>query len=691
MAFRRRYPPVSLIGLTLGILGYTIFGVSEGATSGTAGFLAIYSVGAYCRRRIANWVRAVCISVVFMALLWTLLFRQVDLNHSKASVIGAGLLVIFSNVFFFIAAWAIGDVARTAKTLAAELAERNVEIQAAQAVIAEQAVLDERVHIAREVHDVVAHHVSVMGVQAGAARRVMARDPDKATEMLSAIEASSRQAVSELHRLLGFLRRDTAPEGGAGGTAVPGPHPGLTRLDALVEEMNEAGLAVSSITEGMVRPVPPSVDLSAYRVAQEALTNALKHAGVGTSAVVTLRYAADQLELRSSTTAGSGQWPHRPSGCRSQAFFRPRSGGYAGAGGAERWPVPSVAYPRKRLRGDSHFSPGRCLPEHLVTIRVLLVDDQEMVRAGFRMILGTEDDLDVVGEAPDGEKAVWEVEQRRPDVVLMDIQMPVLDGLEATRRIVASPGNVATRVLILTTFERDDYIYGALQAGASGFLLKNASPEELIHAVRVVAAGDALLAPSVTRRLLGEMARPRVRPQLAARLGSLTDREAEVLRGIASGLSNAELAGRLILGEATIKTHVSRGAHEARAEGPGPSGGLRLREWPGASRSVVARRPLRGESPSQFAGASFQVFDEGSLHLQALDEVGPVLRLAVLAGGVADLVAQLVGVASRLGKFGFHQAELGIGVVYRVTVGWFVSGHHGLLSPTVGWDGSIIA
>ena len=193
-----------------------------------------------------------------------------------------------------------------------------------------------------------------------------------------------------------------------------------------------------------------------------------------------------------------------------------------------------------------------------MTIRVLLVDDQEMVRAGFRMILGTEDDLDVVGEAPDGEKAVWEVEQRRPDVVLMDIQMPVLDGLEATRRIVASPGNVATRVLILTTFERDDYIYGALQAGASGFLLKNASPEELIHAVRVVAAGDALLAPSVTRRLLGEMARPRVRPQLAARLGSLTDREAEVLRGIASGLSNAELAGRLILGEATIKTHVSR-------------------------------------------------------------------------------------------------------------------------------------
>jgi DNA-binding NarL/FixJ family response regulator len=189
-----------------------------------------------------------------------------------------------------------------------------------------------------------------------------------------------------------------------------------------------------------------------------------------------------------------------------------------------------------------------------VTIRIVLADDQEMVRTGFRMILGTEDDLDVVGEAATGEAAVWEAEQRRPDIVLMDIQMPVLDGLEATRRIVASPAAAATRVLILTTFERDDYIFEALQAGASGFLLKNASPEELVYAVRVVAAGDALLAPSVTRRLLGEMSRPRLRPQLA----SLTDREVEVLRGIAGGLSNAELADRLILGEATIKTHVSR-------------------------------------------------------------------------------------------------------------------------------------
>jgi len=193
-----------------------------------------------------------------------------------------------------------------------------------------------------------------------------------------------------------------------------------------------------------------------------------------------------------------------------------------------------------------------------VTIRVLLADDQEMVRTGFRMILGTEDDLDVVGEAPDGEQAVWETERLQPDVVLMDVQMPVLDGIAATRRIIASEAAHASRVLILTTFERDEYIWEALQAGASGFLLKNASPEELIHAVRVVAAGEALLAPSVTRRLIADMVRPRVLPELTAQLATLTDREGEVLRGMAAGLSNAELAQRLIVGEATVKTHVSR-------------------------------------------------------------------------------------------------------------------------------------
>jgi DNA-binding NarL/FixJ family response regulator len=192
-----------------------------------------------------------------------------------------------------------------------------------------------------------------------------------------------------------------------------------------------------------------------------------------------------------------------------------------------------------------------------VTVRVLLVDDQAMVRAGFRLILETEDDLEVVGEAEDGGKAIAAAESTRPDVVLMDVQMPVMDGLEATRRIVAAARDGRPRVLILTTFERDEYIFEALRAGASGFLLKNAPADDLIDALRIVAAGEALLAPSVTRRIIAEFARRPVAPNRTLDLSQLTEREVDVLRLMARGMSNAEIAASLSVGEATIKTHVS--------------------------------------------------------------------------------------------------------------------------------------
>jgi DNA-binding NarL/FixJ family response regulator len=191
-----------------------------------------------------------------------------------------------------------------------------------------------------------------------------------------------------------------------------------------------------------------------------------------------------------------------------------------------------------------------------VSIRVLLADDQAMVRAGFRMILGSEPDIEVVGEAENGEQAAAAARRLRPDVVLMDIQMPGGDGLQATRRITESP-DLPSRVVILTTFERDEYVFEAMQSGASGFLLKNAPPEQLIHAVRVVAAGEALLAPSVTRRIIEQFARRQVEPEVRARLESLTQREREVLVMLARGNSNAELAAELFVTEGTIKTHVS--------------------------------------------------------------------------------------------------------------------------------------
>jgi len=189
-------------------------------------------------------------------------------------------------------------------------------------------------------------------------------------------------------------------------------------------------------------------------------------------------------------------------------------------------------------------------------IRVLIADDQELVRTGFRVILDAEPDLEVVGEAGDGRETVELVPQKRPDVVLMDIRMPNLDGIEATRRITALPR--APRVLMLTTFDLDEYVYEALRAGASGFLLKDAGADELLHAVRVVAAGEALLSPSITRRLIADYARRPPASEQPAALVELTPRELEVLRLLARGLSNGEIARELVLGEATVKTHVAR-------------------------------------------------------------------------------------------------------------------------------------
>jgi DNA-binding NarL/FixJ family response regulator len=191
-------------------------------------------------------------------------------------------------------------------------------------------------------------------------------------------------------------------------------------------------------------------------------------------------------------------------------------------------------------------------------IRVLLADDQTLVRAGFRSILEGEDDVQVVAEAKDGAEAVALASAERPDIVLMDIRMPVLDGLEATRRIVTDPRLSDVRVVILTTFDVDEHIYEAIKGGASGFLLKDTEPAELIHAVRVVARGDALLAPAITRRLIAEFAARISAPPPALELNALTGREREVLELVARGLSNEDIAGRLVISHATAKTHVSR-------------------------------------------------------------------------------------------------------------------------------------
>ncbi len=195
-----------------------------------------------------------------------------------------------------------------------------------------------------------------------------------------------------------------------------------------------------------------------------------------------------------------------------------------------------------------------------MTIRVVIADDQQLVRTGFRMILESEADIKVVGEASDGRQAISLARQSHPDVVLMDIRMPELDGIEATRQLTSASQHPPTRVLILTTFDLDEYVFDALRSGASGFLLKDSQAAQLADAVRVIAAGDALLAPAVTRRLIEAFAattaaRPLPRP---AAIGELTPREMDVFRLVATGMSNAEIAAVLVIGETTVKTHVTR-------------------------------------------------------------------------------------------------------------------------------------
>jgi DNA-binding NarL/FixJ family response regulator len=198
-------------------------------------------------------------------------------------------------------------------------------------------------------------------------------------------------------------------------------------------------------------------------------------------------------------------------------------------------------------------------------IRVVLADDQALVRAGFVSLLDAQDDIEVVGQADDGEGAVGLAAELTPDVVLMDIRMPGVDGLSATRRIVADERSADVRIVILTTFGLDEYVFDAIRSGASGFLVKDTEPDELVQAVRVVAGGEALLSPSVTKQLIAEFATRAKEPVDAAAIEELTDREREVLALVAEGLSNHEIAGRLTVSPATAKTHVSRAMGKLRA------------------------------------------------------------------------------------------------------------------------------
>ncbi len=534
-------------------------------------FFALFTGVAWARdRRAMLGVVAGVVLLMFGWLTWQFAVGsgvEEAMSHGGRPLTRQGLFsppaayVVYSllvNVVYFGGAIVGGQAAWRAALQRDRLAQQARTIDAQATSLQRQAVVEERLRIARELHDVVAHHVSVIGIQAAAARRVLRHDADRAETALRSVETSSREAVTQMRELLGTLRsgEDERPDG------TRSPEPRLADVPALVEEVATAGVQlecrVVEDSPGAVAAVPGPVGLSLYRTVQEALSNIRRHS---TASAATVFVRVDRRpepasptatpRWRCSTTAVPAQarpapvWPARrpraPCGPRRCQRDRPTRD--------RRLPRPR---PYAAARGRVMTAPTR----------VLIVDDHRLVRSGFSLILSVEEDLEVVGEANDGAEAVRLTRELRPDVVLMDVQMPVMDGIEATRRIVADD---LARVVILTTFDQDDYVFAGLGAGASGFLLKNSDAEHLVEAVRAVAGGHALLAPEVTRRVIEQMTGLHGANGAATagsgvrdpRLDELTPRELEVLGLVGRGLSNAEVAARLFVGEATVKTHLS--------------------------------------------------------------------------------------------------------------------------------------
>ncbi len=428
--------------------------------------------------------------------------------------------------------WYVGDRVR----LRRERVEAAREREAGRERVA---VAEERTRIARDLHDSAGHAINVILVQAGAARLLRDKDPARATEALETIEEVARETLGDIDRMVRALRDGAGP-----GAAGVEPLSGLSALDGLVERHRAGGLDVSVDVRGTARALPPALDGTAYRILQEALTNAALH-GDG-AARVEIDYGADALAL-TVTNRAARNGAARPGGGHGLVGMRERAalmGGTLEAGRGGR-PLPRAG-PPSLPHGGVVSAP----------VRVLIVDDDDLMRAGLRAVLSSDATVEVVGEAGDGAEAPGAARRLRADVVLMDVRMPGVDGIAATRHVLeAAP---ETRVVILTTFEEDDYIFGALGAGASGFLLKRTRPEDLIAAVHTIAAGDSLLAPSVTRRVIERMATSPPRAPAGKRLESLTPRERDVLELVARGLSNGEIAAELVIEELTVKTHVKR-------------------------------------------------------------------------------------------------------------------------------------
>ena len=433
-----------------------------------AGLLALFSLAVHRNARQA----------VLVAALWIpslLVFAVYSPTTDALSVV-----LLVTPLAFAATAW--GMFIRARRQLLLTLRERALRAEEAQRLHADRIRLAERTRIAREMHDVLGHRISLLALHAGALAFQPDLPPEKVRETAELMRSTARQALEELRAVIGVLREEPGQE-----SAPAAPQPTLSDIPRLVEETRRAGAKIDfEMRVEHPETAPNALGRDAYRIVQEGLTNIRKHAR-GTAGGVRVTGAADHgLRVSVRNRLPIHPWPDRR--CRvGRRVARPAGAGHPGG-------RHSGARPGRvgRLRGGGRVA--------VVNVRVLLVDDDALVRAGLRMILSAVDDMQVVGEADDGAAAVAAVRAHRPDVVLMDIRMPVMDGIAATaalRQLDAPP-----RVIVLTTFQADEQVMSALRAGADGFLLKDTPPAEIVNAVRLVAAGDAMLSPSVTRTLL---------------------------------------------------------------------------------------------------------------------------------------------------------------------------------------------
>ena len=437
-----------------------------------------------------------------------------------------------------------GLFARARREQVLSLHERAAQLEAEQRLRLDQAREAERRRIAREMHDVLAHRVSLLSLHAGALEFRPDAPPEEIAEAAGVIRASARTALEELREVIGVLR-----DGAEGGAPEP-PQPTLAEIPALVEESRAAGMRVACrIDVAGAEAATAALGRTAYRVVQEGLTNARKHApaaavdvtisGGEQLVVAVVSRAPGRRRRRGRAAAGRGQRADRPA--RADRARRRRAAPWAGR--------------RRRLRAARDAA-----VDAVTAVRVLLVDDDPLVRSGLRMMLAGAQQVEVVGEADDGRGVLAAVDLHRPDVVLMDIRMPQLDGIAATRLLRAQPSPPA--VIVLTTFDADEHVLRALRAGAAGFLLKDTPPPEIVRAIELVHAGDGMLSPGVTRRLIalvaGEDEEAARGERARERLVGLTAREHEVALAVGAGRANADIARELHMSVPTVKAHVSR-------------------------------------------------------------------------------------------------------------------------------------